>query len=931
MTDEALRLLSLPFKTFSEETIGGAEQMGQGINAVRRGEPGSAAWNLGVGGLRAIGAPITAATRLLTDPASRLIQSATGIDEPTREMIQSGGDILGGAALPAGIGAVRGMMGAPGGLAARVGRAIPAIPEGVMPASSVKSLPWPRTGEIPLAKGHIRLYRGEGPHGGTPTWKDPEMAQFQGRWFTPNRELAQSHVRDIVGEKNAQLLFVDVPDSVYKSSLTGNRPELARFLYGGADDAATALLSPEWSARAIALQPSLSEARMAGPLVKEIASGADEAVARLAAIDPNKGRLFRYVTAALEDGTLAPEGVMQVMGKYNLTAEEFSRFYADTVSVSGRTLNTLSQLRRRLGTAFKDEPGALEILGTLTTDTKPSVTQRVLEGWRTFDNMRRAMLVTQWTTAIRNGLSQGARYTLDAADTALAGAFEGKPMRQAMQDGLENFTAVVHRMSPKGRAALGRILDDFPVEAQQLTGTISGEAALTSRFSNFINPLNKAQEGFYRTISFDSKLRQLAREGKIDLDAIAAKDIPPQMIEAATRHALDITFSAPPTSSVGKAILQAYHDIPGLTTINPFPRFHLNALKFLWDFSPVRMFTPGALNTIATGTPKEAAAIISKGLTGQAMLATAMAVRSSDLAGQKWYDLRVPGTNKFVDTRAFGPFNVYLLFAEGMLHPDKLDLSDWAKGLVGINRVAGTGLVLTDALQSGNIEQKRDTFYRFVGEYFGGFGVPLRNFKSTIESVGTTPFAEQERVIRTRRDFPRIDPTLGNVPGVSQALPEMRSMFQGGTLKAEFPATRQFTGLSVRRKNLAEQEAERLGLSVQRLAGGSGIPAWDRAVSAQLGPLVEQVLPQVIASEGYDRQSPDLKRFAYVQIVRQLRQQAITLAAAQEPRLAAQARLEGLDPDLRKIAGIGQKGTFPGVAEDPSLMDQLRQRLGARP
>ena len=102
-------------------------------------------------------------------------------------------------------------------------------------------------------------------------------------------------------------------------------------------------------------------------------------------------------------------------------------------------------------------------------------------------------------------------------------------------------------------------------------------------------------------------------------------------------------------------------------------------------------------------------------------------------------------------------------------------------------------------------------------------------------------------------------------------------------------------------------------------------------MSAQLGPLVEQVLPQVIASEGYDRQSPDLKRFAYVQIVRQLRQQAITLAAAQEPRLAAQARLEGLDPDLRKIAGIGQKGTFPGVAEDPSLMDQLRQRLGARP
>ncbi len=824
MADEAVRLLALPFKTFSQEATGGAEQMGHGINAALRGEPGSAAWNIGLGGLRSVGAPITAATRLITDPASRLIQSATGIDEPTRGMIQTGGDILGAAALPAGIGAVRGMMGAPTGAATRMGRA------GVRPA------------EGPISASAVKASQ------------------------TPSRALA-------------------------------------------------------------AVQPGLSEAVMAEPLFGEVTKAAAGVIGPAVKADPTL-RLFRHVTAALENGTLAPDGVMQVMGKYNLTAEEFAQFFKETSSGFGRGLNRLSQLRKELNLAFKDSPAAQEILSAGIADAKPTMTQRVLDGWRTFDNARRAMLVTQWTTAIRNGLSQGARYTLDAADTALAGALEGKPMRQAMQDGLENFTAVVHRMSPTGRAQLGRILEDFPVEAQQLTGTISGEAALTSKFSNFINPLNKAQEGFYRTISFDSKLRQLARDGGLNLETIAPKDIPASMIEEATRHALDITFAAPPTSSVGKAILQAYHDIPGLTTINPFPRFHLNALKFLWDFSPVRMFTPEALNTIATGTPKEAAAIVSKGLMGQAMLATALAVRSSDLAGQKWYDLRVPGTNKFVDTRAFGPFNVYLLFAEGMLHPDKLEMADWAKGLVGINRVAGTGLVLTDALQGGSIEQKRDVFYRFVGEYFGSFGTPLRNAKSTIESVGTTPEAAKERVIRTRTDAPLLDPLLGNIPGISQQLPEGRSIFQGGQLTTEFPATRQFTGLPTRRKNLAEQEAERLGLSVQRLAGGSGIPAWDRAVATQLGPLMEQVMPRMIASEGYDRQSPDIKRFAYVQTVHLLRQQAIKAASVQDPRLAAQARLKGLDPDLRAIVGIGQKGTFPGVATEPSLMDQLRQRLG---
>lgn len=821
MTDEALRILSLPFRTFSEEATGGAEQMGQGINAALRGEPGSAAWNIGIGGLRSVGAPITAATRTITDPGSRLLQALTGISEPTREMVQTGGDILGGAALPAGIGAVRGLMAAPG--------AAPAV------ARSAGSA---------------------------------------------------------------------VPISAIKP---------------GPISPASALSRP--------VQEGLSEAHMAQPLVKEITSNAAEAVQRLAAIDPNKGRLFRYVQAALEDGTLAPEGVVEVMRKYDLSNEEFARFFADSMSAFGRGLGRVSHLRRQLNQAFKNEPAAQQALDALGPMAPMSTTERLLAGWRSFDNAGRAMLVTQWTTAIRNAFSQAKRYSVDMADTALTSALEGKPMQQAMQDGLENFTAVVHRLSPTARKQLERILGEYPVEAQQLAGTIAGEATLTSKFSHFINPLNKAQEGFFRTISFDSKLRQLARDRNLDLGTMAPKDIPSDLIEQATRHALEITFAASPTNPVGKAILRAYHDIPGLTTINPFPRFHLNALKFLWDFSPIRMFTPSALNTIATGTPKEAAAVISRGLIGQSMLATAMAVRSSDLAGLKWHDIRVPGTNQFVDTRAFGPFNVYLLLAEGLLRPDRLDTADWAKGLVGINRVAGTGLVLTDALQGGTIEQKRDTFYRFVGEYFGRFGVPLRNLKSSIESLGTTPEASQERVIRSRRDFPLIDPMLGNVPGLSQQLPEFRSGFQGGTQSTEFPATKQFTGMVVRRKNLAEQEAERLGLSFRRLLPSSGIPEWDRAVLSQLGPIVEQVIPAVVASAGYDRQSPDVKRFTYMQVFSQLRQQAIKLAAAQSPKLAAQARLKGVDPDLRSIIGIGQRGTYPGLAEEPSIMDQLRQRL----
>src|SRR3990167_5171824 len=209
MADEALRLIALPFRTFSEEAVGGAEQMGQGINAALAGEPGSAAWNLGVGGLRAVGAPITAATRLITDPASRLIQSATGISEPTREMIQTGGDILGGAALPVGIGAVRGVMAAPGAVAGAA-----------------------RTSSGPVSVSAVKLAPPSPP---------------------------------------------------------------------------SALSRP--------VQEGLSEARMAEPLFGEITGSAAEAVRPLVMADPTT-RLFRHVAAALENGTLAPDGVMQVMRKY---------------------------------------------------------------------------------------------------------------------------------------------------------------------------------------------------------------------------------------------------------------------------------------------------------------------------------------------------------------------------------------------------------------------------------------------------------------------------------------------------------------------------------------------------------------------------------------------------------------------------------------
>ena len=810
MLTEAKRLALLPVTTLREESAAGQEQITEGY------QKGGARGVLDVvlGGLRSAGAPVTAVTRTVADPASRLVQATTGISESARETLQTGAEVIGGLFLPTLVSQLRG-----------AGQTAQAVTRG------------PRTAPVAV--------------------------------------------------------------SAVKAETKTGATEAA---------GATALEGVP-----------LTETRISTALTGRIAEAADAAVA--GRLDDSK-RLFRHVADALGAGEIAPESLPGLLEKYGMSASQFAQEYATTVSASGRTLNQLSQLRHRLATVFRDEPEALRALGSIGGDVaaaESSGFQRMMDLYRKGDNVRRGFLVTQWATSILNAITQAGRYGLDAADNALTEVFGGGSVRDAVAAGAENFAAVSRKLSPQGRARLQGILDEFPVEAQKLAGTVSGEATLGSQLSNFVNPLNRAQEGFFRQMTFDSRLRQLARSRGLDLETLAPKDIPSDLIAQATQRALEVTFAATPKAgSFGAAITSAYSQLPILTTINPFPRYYANSLKMLWEFSPARLLSPSALETIASGTPEEAGRVMSRAMLGTGMLAAALAVRGSDVGGEKWYEIAVPGTDKRIDTRAFGPFNIYLLFAEGILHPDKLTVADWAKGIVGINRVAGTGLVLTDALTSGTFDQKMDRIYSFIGQYFGGFSVPLRNFKASIETFGPEPASTEEAKYRDVRDRPLIDPFLANIPGASRTLPEAQSPTRAATPTNEFPGVRQWTGLSIRSKNLVEQEIDRLGLEFRAVMPSSGIAAWDRAVAEKMGPEVENKMPLLVASESYDRSSKEIKRYIFRGTLGYLRREATQAAASEHPDLFVQAKLKGLDPDIRELLEISRKGVpsrFPGLLE----------------
>ena len=99
----------------------------------------------------------------------------------------------------------------------------------------------------------IRLFRGEGrmaPEG--PFWRDPEMNALSGRWFTTNRETAETFAAEAKSRRlgPGRVVSVDVPEHVYEASRLDNLPKLQKFRYGLAEPG-DALLPQEWVQRAM--------------------------------------------------------------------------------------------------------------------------------------------------------------------------------------------------------------------------------------------------------------------------------------------------------------------------------------------------------------------------------------------------------------------------------------------------------------------------------------------------------------------------------------------------------------------------------------------------------------------------------------------------------------------------------------------------------
>ena len=644
------------------------------------------------------------------------------------------------------------------------------------------------------------------------------------------------------------------------------------------------------------------------------------AVEKLLKIDPkdpiaiaDEPRLFKRIGEGFRSGRLTVDDV-PVLKQYGFSAQEAADVFEQGATTSGRILKQLSDISKQLGKKFPELKAPV---------TPPTFFDKITSLPRKAINIWRASLTSQLATAVRNVATFGERYFFDVVDDAMTGVYETmrgtKTPRQAFAPMIEDVLAIGRQFTPSKREAFNKLLDQLPLTKAKVFNTPVGDVALGQKYANVINVFNRTQEYFARTMVMDAKIAgELGRLG-MPLKNLKPSAIPPEVLNRAVDRALEMTYAAYPKGKLGKAFVQTMNN-PILAAISyPFPRYLTNAVRTIWEFSPMgitKFLNPKYVKMLASSEPREAVKIINRAAIGSTMMAAGWWIRNSQHAGEKWYEVKVG--NKTLDARPFGPLLPVYLFLGELLKTDGKSFGpkDWAEGMLGINRMAGTTLFVTSML-AGQEDWRgfKKSAQRFVGEFLGGYTVPFRTFKDLLGGL-----VDEETISRYKKEDPLIAPMLDNIPFAGRyALPEAPSPTRDEPLRRESTVLRQLTGISVKTKNLLETEVDRLGLKAQQIYPSTGNAKIDRLITAKMGKAMEKiVLPKVVNSQKYPQMDDVDKKDVMTKIFSEVRTEARKKVLEEEAEaLAKEIFAEVKDEDREGKITILRRYKSNGLLTEP--------------
>ena len=450
-------------------------------------------------------------------------------------------------------------------------------------------------------------------------------------------------------------------------------------------------------------------------------------------------------------GKIDEDALSSSLAKAGLSAEEFAQIYRVSVREAAQTLNAASQFSKKLASAsVLDRNRANALTRYLTEDTDASFLQKTahrlanpLETVKAVDRNRRALLVSQIPTLIRNVSTTGIRGGIDAAADVIdaAGFYALRKAQKALGADVPDYS-LGHALSDA--FGMMRNLADQDFSKSVVDATLSSNPRLLSQISRSVtdigdgsliapvralNFLNMTHDGLVRRAIYAASLeKQLQRQtGKSIAETIAANGkVPLEFQQKAVREALQFTFADMPTGKFQNAFVKAVENAPFIGTgILTFPRFTVSALNFTGNYVLGGKLAKGGgklLAAAASGNDKlanEGMTDLSKGIVGTYFLFEAIAHRAQN-QDVKWFEYK-DDEGKTGDLRPFFPLAPYLLVADvivkmkdvgqsnlpldkaffggegkaGLDELEKLPPRDIVEGLLG-TRLAGTQLYVID-------------------------------------------------------------------------------------------------------------------------------------------------------------------------------------------------------------------------------------------
>jgi hypothetical protein len=661
-----------------------------------------------------------------------------------------------------------------------------------------------------------------------------------------------------------------------------------------------------------------------GPEKEMAQAGTESLIEKGITRDPKK-----MMTEQLVDEWLAdPSKYQEITAKYGMTPQEFAAAMKEQASSWGRKLGELGLEAQRLGLKVPEIGEALAELEKINRN--PGTWDSIQNYYKSFDRIRRGLLVTQLSTSVRNFETQLGRVGLDVFEKGLDSGLQkllGKTQTVSPLEGVEQLFKVFQ--GGESKKITETILKEFPKEYKRMYSNYmsdieTGIGGTLSRGVDILNTANRFQEFLFRNGVFRASLEQnLKAQGK-DLIEIIEKnqvgEIPTESIRYAVDRSLEMTFAKPPEyGTIGQKFVSFVNAMPGATFIIPFPRFLLNSTKFIFEYNPT-----GLLKLLSS---KERAAfangdmhVMSRAIIGTAMLGVAYALRDSEeYAGEKWYELNAG--EKTIDLRPFNPFAAYLFMADVVhksIHGNlqSLTAKDITMGILSSNMRAGTGLFALDTIlnglfATGDSEKATDLLKQFAGEVAGGFLTPLNQFKEFLAGF-------DDYIVREKRSDPFWGPIKEKMPWLEKTLPELYSPTKEGPVTREKPALRQLTGIMAKEKTDFEKELDRLGFDYREIVHSTGNAEADNLVNQYMGIMASRVALPLVQSEAY-KNLPDEQRAYYLrEVLGQMREFGKGVAEGKDPFLFAELEIKKIPKRERAFY------ESTGIDFD-KIIDQYRQ------